>query len=118
MVTQKSREKLSGRKEPAPRKQEPLGSPAQLLEEEFETFLRECLKLLRSPQAGESLQLLLQDCAAQPNMMTEVKEVHKLHSYKRRTGREMCLTAQIGDYEIDQVIVDLGSDAKDRKSVV
>ena len=44
-------------------------------------------------------------------MMTEVKEVHKLHSYKRHTGREMCLTAQIGDYEIDQVILDLGSNA-------
>ena len=44
-------------------------------------------------------------------MMTEVKEVHKLHSYKRRTGREMRLTAQIGDYEIDQVILNLGSDA-------
>ena len=43
--------------------------------------------------------------------MTKAKEVHKLHNYKKRTGREMRLTAQIGDYEIDQVILDLGSDA-------
>ena len=43
-------------------------------------------------------------------MTTEVKEVHKLHSYKRHIGREMRLNAQIGDYEIDQVILDLGSD--------
>ena len=42
-------------------------------------------------------------------MTIEVKEIQKLHSYKRRTGREMRLTAQIGDYEIDQVILDLGS---------
>lgn len=27
-----------------------------------------------------------------------------------RTGREMRLTAQIGEYEMDQVILDLGSD--------
>ena len=26
-------------------------------------------------------------------------------------GREMCLTAQIGAYDMDQVIIDLGSDA-------
>ena len=44
-------------------------------------------------------------------MMTEVKRVHKLHNYKRHIGGEMRLTAQIGDYEIDQVILDLGSDA-------
>ena len=110
MVTQKVGEELVVRKEPAPRKQEPLEAPAQLPEEEVETFLRACLKLLRSPQAGEGLQVLLQDCAAQPNMTTEVKEVHKLHSYKRLTEREMHLIAQIGDYEIDQVILDLGSD--------
>ena len=30
---------------------------------------------------------------------------------KKRTGREMRLTAQIGDYEMDQVILDIGSDA-------
>ena len=44
-------------------------------------------------------------------MKIEVKEVHKLHSYKRHTEREMHLTAHIGDYEIDQVILDLGYDA-------
>ena len=30
---------------------------------------------------------------------------------KKCTGREMRLTAQIGDYEMDQVILDLRSDA-------
>ena len=40
----------------------------------------------------------------------EVKDVHKIYKHKRRTGREMQLTMQIGDYEIDQVILDLGSD--------
>lgn len=30
--------------------------------------------------------------------------------HKARTGREMRLTTQIGEYEMDQVILDLGSD--------
>ena len=41
----------------------------------------------------------------------KVKDVHQLYKHKRRTGREMRLSAQIGDYEMGQVILDLGSDA-------
>lgn len=36
--------------------------------------------------------------------------VNNLHRQKR-IGREMRLSAQIGEYEMDQVILDLGSDA-------
>ena len=45
------------------------------------------------------------------HLIPETKDVHKLYKSKKRTGREMWLTAQIGDYEMDQVILDLGSDA-------
>ena len=41
----------------------------------------------------------------------EIKDVHKLYKHKRHTGREMRLTVQIGNYEMDQVVLDLGSDA-------
>ena len=34
-----------------------------------------------------------------------------MHSYKKHTGREMRLTAQIRDYEMVQVILDIGLDA-------
>ena len=85
MVTQEARKELTAQKEPNPRKQELLEAPAQppthlQTEEEVETLLRTCLKLLRNPQARENLQVLLQGCAAQPNTTAEVKEVHKLHS--------------------------------------
>jgi hypothetical protein len=37
------------------------------------------------------------------------KEVHQL-SKKRRTNKELQLNAQIGDYDIDYVVLDLGSE--------
>ena len=36
--------------------------------------------------------------------------VWKLGKHALRTRREMRLTAQIGEYEMDKVILDLGSD--------
>ena len=36
------------------------------------------------------------------------KVVHQIKDYIR-TGREMRLNAQIGDYDMDEVILDLGS---------
>ena len=76
--------------------------------EGVEPFLQACMKLLRNLKAIENLQELMNRCATQPN---STKDVHKLYRYKKHTGREMRLTAQIGDYEMDQVILDLGSDA-------
>jgi len=35
--------------------------------------------------------------------------VHKIGKHKKRMGHEMRLTVQIGEYEMDQVILDLGS---------
>ena len=52
----------------------------------------------------------MNSCAARPNLTPGTKDVHKLYRYKKLTGREMRLNAQIGDYEMDQVILDLGSD--------
>ena len=37
--------------------------------------------------------------------------LNKIYKKKKRTGQEMRMTAQIGEYEMDQVILDLGSDA-------
>ena len=68
------------------------------------------MKLLRNPKAVENLQALVTSCATRPDLTPGTKDVHKLYSYKKRTGREMRLNAQIGDYEMDQVILDLGSD--------
>lgn len=37
--------------------------------------------------------------------------VNKVNQRKKRTSREIWLTSQIGDFEMDQVILDLGSNA-------
>lgn len=41
----------------------------------------------------------------------ETKAVNKVYKKKKRTGREICITMKIGDYEMDQVILDLAFDA-------
>lgn len=41
----------------------------------------------------------------------EQRIVCKVGKIKKRIGREMRLTTQIGEYEMDQVILDLGSNA-------
>ena len=80
-------------------------------DEEVMPFLQACMKLLRNPMTVEKLQALIDSCVAWPSLPLEIKDVHKLYRYKKWTGREMGLTAHIGDYEMDQFILDLGSDA-------
>lgn len=43
--------------------------------------------------------------------LSEQRAVHKVEKCKKRIGHEMRLTAEIGEFEMDQVILDLGSDA-------
>ena len=81
------------------------------IDEEVEPFLQACMKLLHNPKVVDNLQALIYSCTAWPDLPPEVNDVHKLYRYKKRTGREMRLSAQIGDYEMSQVILDLGSDA-------
>ena len=73
------------------------------------TFLETCMKLLRDSKAVKGLQELINRCAG--TTPGEPRVVRKIGKHKTRTGREMRLTAQIGEYEMDQVILDLGSDA-------
>ena len=73
--------------------------------------MQACMKLLRNPKAVDNLQELIDSFIARPNLTLEVKDVHKLYRYKKHIGREMRLNTQIGDYEMSQVILDLGSDA-------
>lgn len=56
------------------------------------------MKLLRNQRAVEKLQALIDSCVAKTTPAMEVKDVHMLYKHKRRTSRDMRLTAQIGDY--------------------
>ena len=67
------------------------------------SFLQSCLKILRNQKALSELQKVIASCEPQHGS-GQAKPVHRV----RRTGREMRLNAQIGEYEMTDVILDLG----------
>lgn len=69
------------------------------------------MKLLRDRKPVEGLQDLIDKCANKENTPTEQCTVRKIGNHKERVGREMRLIAQIGNYEMNQVILDLASEA-------
>ena len=71
------------------------------------TFLETCMKLLHDSKAVKGLEEIITRCTGSG----ELRVVWKLRKHALRTGREMRLTTQIDEYEMDQVILDLGSDA-------
>ena len=71
------------------------------------TILETCTKLLWDTKVVKGLQELITRCAG----TDEPHNVQKLGEHALRTRQEMWLTSQIGDYEMDQVVLDLGSDA-------
>jgi len=73
------------------------------------TFLETCMKLLHDSKVVKRLQELINRCAKKENAPDGPHIVRKMGKHKARTGREMRLIAQIGEYEMDQVILDLGS---------
>ena len=73
------------------------------------TFLETCMKLMHGNKAINGLHELINKCVG--NTPGEPCMVRKIGKHKIRIGREMRLTVQIGEYEMDQVILDLGSDA-------
>lgn len=70
------------------------------------TFLQTCMKLLRDNRVAKGLQELITRCARSG----EPRVVQKSGKHASHTGQEMRLTTQIGDYEMDQIILDHGSD--------
>lgn len=68
------------------------------------TFLDTCMKLLRDIKAVKGLQELITRCAG----AGEPRMVWKVGKHALGTEREMRLIAQIREYEMDQVILNLG----------
>lgn len=71
------------------------------------TFSDTCMKLFHDNKVVKGLQEMITRCVGSG----EPHVVQNLGKHALRTGREMRLTMQIGQYEMDQVILDLGSDA-------
>ena len=60
------------------------------------------MKLLRNQNALNELQKVIQSC--EPQQSSRGKTVNRV----RRIGREMRLHAHIGDYDMNDIILDLG----------
>lgn len=75
------------------------------------TFLETCMKLLRNIKAMKGLQEFINKCQGKENAPKGPCMVRKISRHKKITGHEVRLTTQIGEYEMDHVILDLGSDA-------
>ena len=67
----------------------------------LERFFESFLSLARDPEALAEIINLLH----RPGKESAVNYLHK-----KKTGKEMCMNINIGDYEVKSVILDLGSD--------
>jgi len=74
------------------------------------TFLETCMKLLHDSNDVKGLRELINWCACKDRATSELYMVRKLGKHKSRIERDMRLTVQIREYEMDQVILDLGFD--------
>jgi hypothetical protein len=71
-------------------------------------FLYTCIKLIQDESVVQELQNLIRQYdlgKIDPLLNREVHQIGK----KRRTNKELLLNVQIGEYEIDYVVLDLGS---------
>jgi hypothetical protein len=72
-------------------------------------FLYTCLKLIQDEKVVQELQNLIRQYElgkVDPLLNRAVHQIGK----KRRTNKELHLNAQIGEYDIDYVVLDLGSE--------
>jgi hypothetical protein len=71
-------------------------------------FLQSCFRLLNDPPSIKVLQNMLQICSIEVEGKIEQKTVNHLH-IRRRTSREFRPNANIGDFNMGDIILDLGS---------
>jgi hypothetical protein len=72
-------------------------------------FLYTCLKLIRDENVVQELQNLTRQYELGKIDPLLNREVHQIGK-KRRTNKELHLNAQIGEHDIDYVVLDLGSE--------
>ena len=72
-------------------------------------FLQSCVKLLNDPSFVKVLQNMLEICSIEAEGKLEQKTINHLHT-RRRTSREFRLNANLGDFNMGDIILDLGSE--------
>jgi hypothetical protein len=65
--------------------------------------------MLSDPSSVKILQNILEKCSSETKQKPELKTVNHLHT-RRRTSREFRLNANIGDFNMGDIILDLGSE--------
>jgi hypothetical protein len=72
----------------------------------IKVFLQSCVKLLNDPSSIKVLQNMLERCSVEAEGKLEQKIVNHLHT-RRRTSREFRMIANIGDFKMGDIILDL-----------
>jgi hypothetical protein len=72
-------------------------------------FLQSCVKVLSDPSSMKILQNILEKCSNETEEKIEPKTINHLHT-RRRTSREFRLNDNIGDFNMGDIILDLGSE--------
>ena len=69
------------------------------------TFLSSCLTLIQDKDVIAELQAMIEEISIEPQPENKFNQVWK----KCKTGHELRMNAQIGDYDMDYIILDMGS---------
>ena len=72
-------------------------------------FLQSCVKVLSDPSYVKILQNIIEKCSIETEGKIEPKTVNHLHT-RRRTSREFRLNANIRDFNMRDIILDIGSE--------
>ena len=64
---------------------------------------------MRNEKAIGELQRIIDQCQSSSFVSNTQRVVHNIMAHTR-TGRKMRLTTQVGEFEMDEVILDLGSE--------
>jgi hypothetical protein len=72
-------------------------------------LLQSCIKVLNDPQSVKIQHNILEKCSIETEGKLEPKTVNHLHT-RRRTSREFRMNENIGDFNMGDIIIDLGSE--------
>jgi hypothetical protein len=70
-------------------------------------FFQSCVNVLGDPSSMKILQNILEKCNIETEEKIDPKRINHLHT-RRRTSREFRLNANIGDFNMGNIILDLG----------
>jgi hypothetical protein len=80
-------------------------------ESHLKEFMRSCFPLMKDKAGLNALHRMIDHCVQERELLIAQRVVNQVLC-KNRMSNEFRLSAHIGDYDMDQVILDLGSNVK------